>query len=80
MASHIIHPKSNSILGDVVADLLRDDRCAINLNRRKSLNLSFGRDPAEAMRQRRNATSISKELDIPQNTVWRKQDGPRIKK
>lgn len=64
---------SNSILGDVVADVAaRAIVGAITPEQKKKLKTyRLRRDPAEAMRQRRNADeALSKELDIPQNNKY----------
>lgn len=64
---------SNSILGDVVADVAaRAIVGAITPAQKKKLKTyRLCRDPAEAMRQRRNADeALSKELDIPQNNKY----------
>ena len=64
---------SNSILGDVVADVAaRAIVGAITPEQKKKLKTyRLCRDPAEAMRQRRNADeALSKELDIPQNNKY----------
>lgn len=64
---------SNSILGDVVADVAaREIVGAITPEQKKKLKTyRLCRDPAEAMRQRRNADeALSKELDVPQNNKY----------
>ncbi len=60
-------------MGDVVADVAaRAIVGAITPEQKKKLKTyRLCRDPAEAMRQRRNADeALSKELDIPQNNKY----------
>lgn len=71
--SHNSSNSSNSILGDVVADVAaRAIVGAITPEQKKKLKTyRLCRNPAEALRQRHNASeALNKELDIPQNNKY----------